>query len=718
MQSNNKLQNIWTLLEEYFFIPFFGITTLVFLFFYITPLHLFYFSKTSAIYTSTISAFLIFFFWFKKLNKESKIKILLSELNKHVFISGIITIIILNLTIFKNLSSPENTGLILNFVIFFSGFITIYINKNLLINIESERNQEIILEQKEIIDFKKKFPDLSRIPLFKNIARFIYIEKWQYSLSVISLLIISFAIRLYNLGELGLWWDELLTGTYVTRILEVGLPLSPSNFEYYWRGISYHYLVSAFAFVFDNTEFWLRFPSTLFGVGIIIMSFIITKRFNKILALFTVIILSFSAYNIEYSQFARFYIMNAFLFLLNIEFFWRGFFEQRRIFKVLSFVTFFIMILTVQLGAIFIATILFYLLYKIFVTKITGARIQSLLKLEILAPLVLFLGIYLVGNPFDLIGIYTNHPYEVNILHQIDGNIKYLLPKIPYPEFKNIVIPFFNEFYWPSIFTIISFVVLLFLIIEKFRIKKELGYLEYFLSVYLISLIIFELANPFSKEPRLYFIFEPMYVISSILVIFLIIKEILKFKLGRIIISAFIITFVLLSMPQSNLLSILNIKYGDTVENDPFRSTWAQAYRSDSKTTLMYLREHIKDNDVWINTLEPGYFYLQKNPDYIFNQNYKWKNMWREEEFTDKNENYVEIRYNSILVNTVADLQKIINNNAGRDVWLLANGQNLETLYTKQLNKDFTDFLSENRDNIVYSSPDGKSKLLLFNRSN
>ncbi len=642
----------------------------------------------------------------------------MTELNKHFFLSGLITIIILNLTPFGNLSFPTYIKLVLNFATFFSGFITIYVNKNLLVNIESERNDEILVEQEKINEFRNKFPKINKIPLFRNVARFIYIEKWWYSLSIILLLVIGFVIRLYNLGELSLWWDELLTGTYVTRILETGLPISPSGFEYYWRGISYHYLVSGFTFIFGNTEFWLRFPSVLLGIGTIILSFLITKRINKILALFIVIILTFSIYNVEYSQFARFYIMNAFLFLLNIEFFWRGFFEQKKWFKVLSIITFLIMILTVQLGSIFISVIFYYLIYKISLIKIKKSRIRDLFSLKLFIPIMLFLSLYITGNPFDLIGIYKDHPYEVDLISQVDGNVRYILPKIPYPEFKNIVLPFFNDFYWPTIFFILASIISLFLIFNKLKLNKELGYSEYILGISFISLILFEFANPFSKEPRLYLMFEPLYIILSMMTIFIIVKEILQLKHKKTLI---ILSFILLALffsSKPSLYDVMNIRYGDNVSNDPFRTTWAQAYRSDSKTTLEYLKKNIEDEDIWINTLEPAYFYLQRNPDFILNQNYKWKNMWREEIFTDKDKNYIEIRYNSILINTMEDLQKILNNNTNKNVWLLANGQNLETLYTKQLNKDFVDFLSENTENVVYSSPDERSKLLLFQKLN
>ncbi len=532
-------------------------------------------------------------------------------------------------------------------------------------------------------------------------------------LSFIVIITIALSLRLYNLDFLGLWWDEQLTGTYVSRILETGLPLSPSGYEYYWRGIAYHYFVSFFTTLFGNTEFWLRFPSVLFGTGIIALTYILTARISRTLAICAILIICFSSYNIEYSQFARFYAMNAFLFLLGIEFFWQGFFKNRKIYRYLSYFIFIIMLLTVQLGGIFLAVVAYWGLYQIYQKLIHKISIKELIIKKI-PILLIFISIYFINNPFDFLGVYTENPYDMySIGTAVDSNINFILPGIPYPNFSNVLIPFFNEHYWPSFLLIITYVYVLWSAISKIKKKVSLGYTEYLFGSFFLSYILFELANPFTNEPRLYFIFEPIFVISSLFSIFLFTKYLLTSATAQKFVFFFTALMLLLTLTP-NFTEPLLRNYGDDVSTNPFRTTWAQSYRSDSKTTLLYLKNEIKEDDIWINTMEPNYFYLPRNPDYIVNQNYKWKSMWREELFTNQDRAYIDIRYDSIIINDSADLERIVTINNNKNVWLVVNGANLNTLYTQHLNSSFSTFLKENNKNTVFTSEDKISSVLLF----
>lgn len=535
-----------------------------------------------------------------------------------------------------------------------------------------------------------------------------------YFLIFLIVLAAGFFVRIYHLGDLSLWWDELLTGTYVTRILDIWIPLSPSGFEYYWRGIPYHYLVSAFALLFDKTEFWLRFPSVLFGTGIVAMSYIITRRISTEFAVAVAILIAFSTFNIEYSQFARFYVMNTFLFILNIELFWRGFFENRKKYKIASVLVFFIMLLTTKLGGVFLAAVIYWILYQFYLLYTKKIIAKNLFIREILVVTIMFLGIYFVNNPFNFIDIYTNVPYATVFINEsIDGGVEYLFNGIPKIQMNNIVLPFYNDFYWPAIFPILSFIFLLHLLVQKIRKRLEFGYNEYILSVFAISLVLFELANPFSREPRLYLIFEPMYVIYSLLLFLILLRMTLKSTKIRNVLL-FSVTAILLSIPSPFFIERINIKYGDDVSSDPFRTTWAQSYRSDSSGTLNYLKEHISKDDIWISTMQPGYMYYQNNPDFIINQNYKWKSMWRDREFIDENGNYIDIRFGGILINQVKQLENLMEKNLNKNIWLVVSGQNLNTLYTTHLNENFEEFLKIKDSQVVYRSPDGISRVLFF----
>jgi len=540
-------------------------------------------------------------------------------------------------------------------------------------------------------------------------------NKLFYNVVIFIILAIALLVRFHNLGELSLWWDEILTGTYVTRILEVGYPLSPSGFEYYWRGIAYHYIVSAFAFVFGVTDFWIRVPSVLFGTGIIFLSYRIATRINPLLGIPTALLLCVSAYNLEYSQFARFYIMNSFLLLLNLELFWVGFFTKHKnasIFRFLSIVIFSIMLLTVQLGAIFLAIVAFWVLLKC-TDSVLERNVKKMKDVFIFAPI--FLIVYILGNPFvHFIGDYRPSPYTVTTIEHVDSNTQQVVFGLPKPEFRNIVVPFFDSNYIPIIFVVIGAMLPLAQAVHKIRPFLRVTYSAYIAGSVLFLLFLFELVNPYENEPRLYFMFEPFFLILGLNGALILSRVIEQKRNSFSFLLVIIPAILLLSFPH--FLAQFNIKYGDDVSTNPFRTTLAQAYRTDSSGVINYINSTMREGDVWINTMEPAYGYAHKNPDYILNQNYKWKSMWREEFFTDHNHQYIDIRYNSVLINTTEDIERILVDNSDGNVFLTVNGSNLTALYTTHLNAGFALFIEENRDHIEYVAPDGLSMVLGFRK--
>ncbi len=529
------------------------------------------------------------------------------------------------------------------------------------------------------------------------------------------ILLVAFLLRIYNLGDLSLWWDELLTGTYVTQILEIGIPVSPSGFEYYWRGIAYHYVVSIFAFLFGTDEFWLRFPSVLFGVGIIAVSYRMAKRIDPQIAILTALILCFSTYNIEYSQFARFYAMNAFLFMINIEFFWLGYYQNLRFYKILSPLIFILMLLTVQLGGLFLAVVAFFAIERTTNYVLNRKNHIDFYIKNLIIVACIFLAIYIVNNPLDLLGIYAPNPYDMQSQVETDGGVKYLIPGIPIPQWSNVLIPFFSTYYFPSIFAIFGVLYTIFSFVQrKTYLDINLNYKYYFFGTVLVSYLLFELANPFQNEPRLFFVFEPLFIISTLYGFLLVVRRLQPY-VARL--SLILLAILMILVPSPLFSERLTKGYGDDVSDDPFRSTWAQSHRSDVKSISQYLNSNINSNDIWINTMEPAYGYTKRNPEYMLNQNYQWRSMWREEIFTDESGNYIDIRYGAILINSAEEMANIIALNPGRNVWITVSGANLKTLYTTHLRDDTRAFIAKHADKIVYVGPDSTSLVLLFRKS-
>lgn len=593
-----------------------------------------------------------------------------------------------------------------------SGGLTFWRNRNKInFDLDKEKKEEDFKEMKRKKEFSSKFPRINKIPIIRNFVKWMYKESWWYSITAILLIIIGFAIRLYHLSKLSLWWDELITGMYVSRILEVGLPLFPSELGYYWRGIIYHYIVSLFTFIFGNTEFWLRFPSVLFGMGIVIISFIFAKKINKWAGLLVLLFLTFSTYNIEYSRFARFYIMNAFLFMLSLLFIYKGLFLKQIKYLWISLILFIFMVHTVQLGSFYVFAIGTYIIYSsifIFFNKNNTSKRDSLkIFLFILASTL----IALIGNFFGKFTWLINkisgkEIYAYQLLENIPKPVTYPLIKLP----EWVLFSFFNQYYIPIIFILIALILSFFIFLNDIKFKRTLSWFNYITITLFISIIGYEIVNRNVGGARIFLFVEGIYVIVVVSLIVILFKHLFRKDLLYKISSLMMVVLLLISITPY-FYERINVDYGDNVSNDPFRTTHVAAYRADYKTTYEFLKKNIREEDIWINVMGSNYFVFNRSPDYILNQNFRWNTM----AILDNNGNLIDRRTGAILINSPSDIKRIINNNSNRKIWLLVNGGSINILSTTHVRQNFIDFLNENKDKIVFSSEDKNSEIYLFN---
>jgi hypothetical protein len=595
--------------------------------------------------------------------------------------------------------------------------------------IEDEKNAEEEAEKKRAKEFGKKFPRLkffdfgygvgeswkakryglwflrvvmspfvwlARLPY--SLTRWAYKEGWWYGLTTLFLIIIGFSIRLYRLGNLSLWWDELITGMYVTRILEVGVPLFPSGLGYYWRGVAYHYFVSVFTFIGGNNEFWLRFPSVLFGMGIVITAFFLAKKINKRVALVVLAWLVFSTYNIEYSRFARFYVMNTFLFMIAIWFFWEGFFNNKLKYKILSVVTFFIMMHTVQFGMIFMSLwgAWFIFLFKNFRNGNFNKKINYMF-------FIISLLIFRIDNIFIKIFNIDNELDIARDIAEVVAPVSWDYFQFP----KWNLINFFNQNYLPLVIILFNFVVVILLFIKVKNNKSNFNFLSYIGIITILSILIYEVGSRGVIGARIFLFAEALIVILAIFSIYITIKT-----KNKIMIIMFFFLFIIFSLNISpNFYQRISINYGDDVSSDPFRTTNVAAYRADYKTTYEYLKNNKNNDDIWINVMSSNYYYYNDIPNYILNQNIRWNT----NSFIDEDGNFINSD-GSILISFPEDIIEIIKENKDKKVWLLVNGGSVNILSTTHVRANFLNFLRENENKVVYKSPDGISVVLLFDR--
>ena len=134
------------------------------------------------------------------------------------------------------------------------------------------------------------------------------------------ILVIGLVMRLIKLSTESLWLDEVASLSTAQFSL-------PDLFAYVTNydthpplyALLQHFWIS----LFGTSEWWVRLPSVLFGVGTIALMYSIGKKlFDTQTGLLAAALLSLSSYHIAYSQEARMYAMLAFFSLASMQALW------------------------------------------------------------------------------------------------------------------------------------------------------------------------------------------------------------------------------------------------------------------------------------------------------------------------------------------------------------------------------------------------------------
>jgi len=116
------------------------------------------------------------------------------------------------------------------------------------------------------------------------------------------ILAIAFFLRLYHLGYHDFWYDEIATLSYARY---------PSN---NWDPPLHWIMLHFWKKAFGVSEFSLRFPSLIFSLLSVILTFFLGKElFNKKIGIVASIFIGFSPFHLWYAQEARSYSMVLFL---------------------------------------------------------------------------------------------------------------------------------------------------------------------------------------------------------------------------------------------------------------------------------------------------------------------------------------------------------------------------------------------------------------------
>ncbi|PIN95372.1 hypothetical protein COU56_01825 [Candidatus Pacearchaeota archaeon CG10_big_fil_rev_8_21_14_0_10_31_9] len=166
---------------------------------------------------------------------------------------------------------------------------------------------------------------------------------------LIIILLFALFLRVYALGQPGMWVDETISGIASREILEKGVPVFDSGASYI-RAYVFHYLQSFFMF-FMNNDFGARIASVLFGMLTIVLGYFIGKEYSSrsggiIVALF----LAVFYLEVFYSRQARFYQMFQFMFFLTLYLVYKSAEDKNFIYPAL--LSFFITVNTQTAGLV------------------------------------------------------------------------------------------------------------------------------------------------------------------------------------------------------------------------------------------------------------------------------------------------------------------------------------------------------------------------------
>lgn len=519
---------------------------------------------------------------FSKIELKSRYIDTTVELAQTLFITLFITFLLLLVveSIWEGSVTPylKINYLIIATIIF--GALTLWLNRG-KIDLEAETKVEELEEAKRREEFGEKFPRIDSIPVVRRFVRWVYKEGWIYSIGLTLVVLVGLGLRLWNLGKLGIWWDEGIVYMSGEAILVTKLPYLESGFLYS-RDLPHLYTTALSFLVFGENEFSLRLPSVLFGVALIVVIYWLSKEIlkSKNIALLASTLVAFHYWFLEFSRWGRSYIMVALLVSLSILFFYKGLIGNSRKYMLLFALTAIISAMTHQSGQI---VLLLFLLIPFF----SKGKLKNVFQLRYVLPFFAALsGIVLYRFLFSL-GYYP-HIFQQQ-LDQSTSFLESLINQIPFagPNLHN-----FEIFYVITIFCIFAAISVTtnayFILRRKNNYPMGLKYLNCVFLIFLLAILFSEKLVTSSRE--IFFIF-PLVTVLFCTVLTSLIKLITWRKIYPIII--FLIATVLLA----SSIQIPLRDYSDSIvaKYAPFEGV---DFYPDNKTPAMMLNSLYREGDI------------------------------------------------------------------------------------------------------------------------
>ncbi len=156
-------------------------------------------------------------------------------------------------------------------------------------------------EKERAEEFHWKYHLLNRIPIFRNFTKWMYKEGNWYVLTLVTLFIVAFVLRVWNIEQLSPVRDEY-SHLIVAKEIFYG-----QQFDYY-RGLTVSYMVAFLFKLFDTTSLFVaRLVPVIIGSLTTIVIYFLGKRINKKIGIISSFLWVFAPFSIGISRYIREY---------------------------------------------------------------------------------------------------------------------------------------------------------------------------------------------------------------------------------------------------------------------------------------------------------------------------------------------------------------------------------------------------------------------------
>jgi len=514
-----------------------------------------------------------------------------------------------------------------------------------------------------------------------------------------------------RIGSLALWMDEGFHWLAARGILDHGYPLFPSGHVYY-KAILYTYTLALSCLIFGLNAFGLRIVSVLAFAGLLPVAFLTVKKFfGRGVAAIAVLGLAFSAWQVEFGRAALYFAPLQLAYLACLYFFYKGYFEEDAKARRWALVLFLAIPLIHQLGVgvwfCFPALLL-----------IRGAK--RFFRKDVLVPLAAVSLFYVAVQLQEFFFWQVGYVYE-RTDQSLRGLVNYFISGFSLSYFKE----FFKSFPLMSLVVAAGFFLCLGVRLRAEDDEKRAGggmfgvpwlYLNFGLLFPVLFLGFFRTHVQPRYLAQLYPVFLILFVVGlfalAAVLIDLLVAPFVSFKTGGLRKAAAgglaVLLFVLLAegIGVGRVERILRRRYGDPITTDIITRSGRFSHY-DHRGIGSFVRRFLASDDIVIAVhVVFGYIYAGRVDYWLWTGGPGTWDAWEK-----TSEGWKDFYVGARWINTLDDLKKIVENNPGKRVWLIASPSLDNPAHIRQ---EVADFVRSDPGRLVFRGRDGMSEVYLW----